>query len=87
MNTNSNTDSAAYTRLLDDLRWLHARKCASDGPTKAACLMLADYTDDPDRYSDGSPVKEEFDPAEDDPSLYFLASDFRPLAPPHRRIL
>ena len=47
--------------------------------------MLADYTTDPDHYSDGTPVEEECGPAEDDPSRYFLASSVRPLPPPHRR--
>jgi hypothetical protein len=46
--------------------------------------MLADYTSDPDHYSDSTPVEEEYNAAEDDPSLYFLASSVRPLPSPHR---
>jgi hypothetical protein len=54
MNTNTNTNSAAFTRLLDDLLWLHARGCSSaDGLREAVDAMIADYTDDPDHYSDG----------------------------------
>jgi hypothetical protein len=81
-----NTDQTALTRrLLDDLLWLHAGGRLDDGLRETAAEMLAEYTDDPNRYSDGTPVEEEYDPAEGDPSLYFLASSVRPLPPPHRR--
>ena len=52
----TNTNSTAYTRLLDDLLWLHARGNPDDGLREAVEAMLADYTDDANRYSDGSEV-------------------------------
>jgi hypothetical protein len=74
---NTNTDSAAYTRLLDDLLWLHARGNPNDGLREAVDAMVADYTDDANRYSDGSEV------------LEFPGYDFRTTGklhlPPHRR--
>jgi hypothetical protein len=44
---NTNTDSAAFTRLLDDLLWLHARGCNVDAGVRAAVdAMIAKSMDD-----------------------------------------
>ena len=52
MSTNTNSDARA--RLLDDLLWLHGRGNPEDGLREAVEAMIADYTDDTNRYSDGS---------------------------------
>jgi hypothetical protein len=87
MTTNTNSD--AFTRLLDDLLWLHARGSeANDRLQGAVDAMIAEYTANGDRYSDGSLTGEEYDPVwddPDDPNLYRLGSQFRPCLPPHRR--
>ena len=70
-------------QLLDDLLWL--RTGVVWDRQDAVDKMLADYTTDPDHYSNGTPVEEQYDPAALDPSLYFLGSSVRPLLPPHRR--
>jgi hypothetical protein len=87
MTTNTNSD--VFTRLRDDLLWLHARGSkANDRLQGVVDAMIAEYTADGDQYSDGSPTLEEYDPVwddPDDPSLYRLGSDIRPCLPPHRR--
>ena len=66
MTTNTNSD--AFTRLLDDLLWLHARGSeANDRLQGAVDAMIAEYTANGDQYSDGSPTGEEYDPVWDDP--------------------
>ena len=56
MTTNTNIDLAAYSRLIDDLLWLHARGLSNDGLQEAVDAMIAEYTANPDHYSDGSPI-------------------------------
>ena len=53
---NTKTDSDARARLLDDLLWLHGRGNRDDGLREAVEAMIGDYTDDTNRYSDGSEV-------------------------------
>jgi hypothetical protein len=79
MNANTNTDSAEFTRILDDLLWLHARGNSDDGQREAVDAMIANYTDDPNHYSDGSPVGAEYIP---DYAPNVIC--FKPLPPPHR---
>ena len=81
MNTNTNTKCAAFIRLLDDLLWLHSRGRSNGGLSEAVDLMLADYTDDPDHYSDGSPIGAEYIP-DYAPNVIVWG----PFPPPHRRI-
>ena len=81
MTTSANTRSDAYTRLLDDLLWIHARGNHDDGLREAVAAMIADYTDDANRYSDGSVVFESY---EEFPGHYFSTKgELHP--PPHRR--
>ena len=80
MNTNINTDSAGYTRLIDDLLWLHARGQSNDGLQEAVDAMIAEYTANPDHYSDGSPIGAFYIP---DYAPNVIA--WEPLPPPHRR--
>lgn len=77
----ANTNSDAFTRLLDDLLWLHARGPSNDGLREAADAMIADYTADANRYSDGSEVWEWYD---EFPGYYFATKGALHL-PPHRR--
>ena len=80
MTANSNTDSAAHTRLIDDLLWLHARGPSNDGVRKAVDAMIAEYTANPDHYSDESPIGAQYIP---DYAPNVIA--WEPLPPPHRR--
>jgi hypothetical protein len=75
----TNTNSAAFTQLVDDLLWLHAARL-QDGLTTAMNVMIAEYTADPDHYSDGSPVGTGYIP---DYAPNVIC--FEPLPPPHRR--
>jgi hypothetical protein len=78
---NPNADSAVFTRLLDDLLWVHARKWNDDdGLSTAVNAMIADYTPDPDHYSDGSPVGVDYI-LDDFPNVILYDA----LPPPHRR--
>src|SRR6476620_5168152 len=77
--TDTNTNSANFTRLVDDLLWLHARGNSDDGLDTAVNAMIAEYTADPDHYSDGSPVGAEYIP---DYAPNVIC--FKPLPPPHR---
>jgi hypothetical protein len=80
-NTNTNTDSAAYTRLLDDLLWMYSQnKTHAGGLDTAVDAMIVDYTADPDHYSDGSRVGGEYIP---DYAPNVIAWGAFP--PPHRR--
>ncbi len=79
MTTNTNSD--AFTRLRDDLLWLHARANPDDGLREAVEAMIADYADDANRYSDGSEVWEWYG---EFPGYYFAATGELHL-PPHRR--
>lgn len=81
MTTNTNTNSTAFTRLLDDLLWLHGRGNPDDGLREAVKAMIADYADDANRYSDGSEVWELYD---EFPGYYFGTKGALHL-PPHRR--
>jgi hypothetical protein len=81
MTTNTNTKADAFTRLLDDLLWLHGRRCSADGLQEAMDAMVACYTDDANRYSDGSVVFEWY---EEFPEYYFSNKGELHL-PPHRR--
>jgi hypothetical protein len=80
MTTNTNTDSAAYTRLIDDLLWLYARGFSNDGLWEAVDAMIAEYTANPEQYSDGSPIGAQYIP---DYAPNVIA--WEPLPPPHRR--
>jgi hypothetical protein len=79
MNTNTNSD--AFTRLLDNLLWLHGRANPDDGLREPVEAMIADYADDANRYSDGSEVWEWYD---EFPGCYFATKGALRL-PPHRR--
>ena len=59
----------------------HARGNPDDGLREAVEAMIADYTDDPGRYSDGSEVWEWY---EEFPGYYFATKGELHL-PPHRR--
>jgi hypothetical protein len=81
MTTNTNTDSAAYTRLLDDLLWMYSRNQAHTGGLETAVdAMIAEYTADPVHYSDGSRNGGEYIP-DYAPNVILWG----PLPPPHRR--
>jgi hypothetical protein len=80
MNANTNADSTAYTRLIDDLLWLHARGHSNDGLREAVDAMIAEYTANPDQYSDGSPIGAQYIP---DYAPNVIA--WEPFPPPHRR--
>lgn len=80
MNANTNADSTAYTRLIDDLLWLHARGHSNDGLREAVDAMIAEYTANPDHYSDGSPIGAQYIP---DYAPNVIA--WEPFPPPHRR--
>jgi hypothetical protein len=80
MSTNTNTKSTAFTRLLDDLMWLHGRGNPDDGLREAVEAMVADYTDDTNRYSDGSEVWKWY---AEFPGCYFATKGELHL-PPHR---
>jgi hypothetical protein len=80
MNTNTNTGSASFIRLLDDLLWLHSRGPSNDGLQKAVDAMIAEYTANPDYYSDGSPIGAEYIPY-NAPNVIAWG----PFPPPHRR--
>lgn len=82
MNTNTNTNSAAFTRVVDDLLWLHAGGGSWDDAFRTAVeSMVANYTADANSYSDGSVVWEEY---EEFPGYYFATKGALHL-PPHRR--
>jgi hypothetical protein len=54
MTTNTNTDSATLNELLDDLLWLYSRiQTHAGGLETAVHAMIAEYTANPDHYSDG----------------------------------
>jgi hypothetical protein len=80
MSTNAKTNSTAYTRLIDDLLWLHARGPSNDGLREAVDAMIAEYTANPDHYSDGSPIGEQYIP-------HYAPNviAWEPLPPPYRR--
>src|SRR6185503_15253421 len=60
------TPGVRTRQLLDDLLWL--RTGVVWDRQDAVDKMLADYTTDPDHYSNGTPVEEQYDPAALDPS-------------------
>ncbi|MCZ8377648.1 hypothetical protein O6P37_02105 [Mycobacterium sp. CPCC 205372] len=76
---NHSTNSEAFSQLLDDLLWLNGRGRFKDGLQEAVDAIVADYTDKPNRYSDGSPVH-----CDKYLGHYFIAEDQLEL-PPHRR--
>lgn len=76
-----NTNSEPFTRMLDDLRWRNAWGRTIEELQEIADGALADYTDDPDHYSDGSEVIEWY---EEYPGYYFSTRGALHL-PPHRR--
>lgn len=77
----TNKSPAASTMLLDDLLWLHSRGASlHDNLSTAVDAMVAEYTADPDHYSDGSRVGTEYIP--DYATNVIL---WGPLPPPHRR--
>ena len=78
MTANANSD--AFTRLRDDLLWLHSRGPSNDGLREAVDAMIAEYTANPDHYSDGSPIGAEYIP-DYAPNVIVWG----PLPPPHRR--
>jgi hypothetical protein len=82
MNTKNNTESGGYRRLLDDLLWLYSlnREHVS-GLSTVVDAMIAEYTANPDHYSDGSSIGAEYIP-DDVPNVIVWG----PLPPPHRRI-
>ncbi len=81
MTTNTNTDLAAYTRLIDDLLCLYSQKQSHAGSLETAVdAMIAEYTANPDHYSDGSPIGAEYIP-DYAPNVIVWG----PLPPPHRR--
>jgi hypothetical protein len=80
MSTNTDTNSAAFTRLVDDLLWVYGRKWSNRDLSTGMDAMIAEYTGDPDHYSDGSPVGTEYVP--DYATNVIL---WGPLPPPHRR--
>ncbi len=80
MTANTNTDMAARTRLIDDLLWLHARRNSNDGLQEAVDAMIAEYTANPDHYSDESPIGALYVP---DYAPNVIA--WEPFPPPHRR--
>jgi hypothetical protein len=75
----TNADLAAYTRLLDDLLWLHSRGGSYDGPQESVGAMIAEYTANPDHYSDGSRTGAEYIP-DYAPNVIIWG----PFPPPHR---
>jgi hypothetical protein len=78
------TPDTLTRQLLDDLLWLHACSCIEEGLQDAMAAMLADYTDDPNRYSDGSEVWEDWTDAL--PPGYSAPNPRAALyLPPHRR--
>jgi hypothetical protein len=80
MTTNTNTDSAAFIRLLDDLLWMYSHNQTHPGRLETAVdEMISEYTANPDHYSDGSPIGAEYIP--DYASNVIL---WGPLPPPHR---
>ena len=82
MTTNTNTDSAALIRLLDDLLWMYSQNQTHAGDLKTAVdAMIAEYRANPDHYSDGSPIGTEYIP---DYAPNVIA--WEPFHPPHRRI-
>jgi len=80
MVTNTNTNTDEFTRLVDDLLWVHTQNGSSHDLKAGVVAMIADYTADPDHYSDGSPVGTEYVP-DYAPNVIMWA----PLPPPHRR--
>ena len=79
--TNTNTDSAAYTRLVDDLLWMYSEYRTHAGGLDAAVdAMIAEYTADPDHYSDGSRAGGEYIPNYAPNVIVWGA-----FPPPHRR--
>jgi hypothetical protein len=56
------TPDVLARQLLDDLLWLRAGSCRGigEGLEDAVAEMLADYTTEPDRYSDGSELWEDY---------------------------
>jgi hypothetical protein len=80
MTSNTDTNSDAFIRLLDDLLWLHGRG-SRDGLREAVDAMIASYADDVNHYSDGSVVLEWY---QEYPGHYFRIKGALHL-PPHRR--
>jgi hypothetical protein len=81
MTTNTNTDSATLNDLLDDLLWLYSRNQTHAGGLETAVhAMIAEYTANPDHYSDGSPIGAEYIP-DYAPNVIVWG----PFPPPHRR--
>jgi hypothetical protein len=81
MNTNTNTHSAADTRLIDDLLWMYSRNRTHAGGLETAVdAMIAEYTANPDHYSDGSPIGGEYIAGSRSNVIVW-----GPLPPPHRR--
>lgn len=74
-------NSAILIRLLDDLLWMYSRNQTHPGGLETAVdAMIAEYTANPDHYSDGSPIGGEYIP--DYPGNVIA---WGPLPPPHRR--
>jgi hypothetical protein len=80
MTANTNIDLAAYTRLIDDLLWLHSRGNSNDRLQEAVDAMIAEYTANPHHYSDGSATGAEYIP-DYAPNVIVWG----PFPPPHRR--
>lgn len=80
MTANTNTDVAGYSRLVDDLLWLYARGNSNYGLQEAVDAMIAEYTANPDHYSDGSRTGAEYIP-DYAPNVIVWG----PFPPPHRR--
>jgi hypothetical protein len=80
MTANTNIDVAGYSRLVDDLLWLYARGNSNYGLQEAVDAMIAEYTANPDHYSDGSPIGEPYIP-DYAPNVIV----WEPFPPPHRR--
>jgi hypothetical protein len=75
-----NTNSAAFDILVDDLLWVYQRGLNNHDQRTDVDAMIADYTADPDHYSDGSPVGAEYIP-DHAPNVIAWGS----MPPPHRR--
>ena len=77
-------ENITVQQLLDDLLWLHAGPRAVDGLQETADAMVDNYTNDPNRYSDGSVVWEDW--TDDNPPGYSPPNPRAALhLPPHRR--